>query len=265
MRAPTTRPSRGVLLLAAAAAASAGAAGAASAADPAPPPVPRLLVAQPFAFEAGAATRLRLRGLNLTNATAVRITGPGSNAPVAVRARGEAVKLDGLEPSRVGDQRLEVEFTLPPDTVPGTNSALVVDTPAGSSAPFPVWVAAPGSLPGEKEPNNGFRDAPGAPLPFALRGGLEAAGDVDVFRVRLESGQSLHAEVFAARFGSTLDAMLTLYAEGGAVLASADDTFGRDPALDFRATATGDCFVAVSYANEKAAATHDYLLQLRTR
>jgi hypothetical protein len=243
-------------------------AGAGLAADPKeapakPPEPPRVLVVQAPGLEAGALAKLKLRGQFLTNATGVRLTGSLTSVPVTIRNRGEAVKLDGFEPAKVGDQRLEVEFTLPADAALGTNAALVVTAPAGESAPFPLLILPAASVLGEKEPNNGFREAPGAKPPLNLRGALDSGGDVDVFRVDLESGQTLRAEVWAARLGSTLDAMLTLYTSQGAVLASVDDTAGRDPILEYRVTATGDYFLAVSYANEKPAGTHEYLLQLR--
>lgn len=229
------------------------------------PDPPRVLVVQPLGIEVGTLAKLRVRGTALTNATSVRLTGPGSNAPVVLGARGDAVKIEGFDAARVGDQRLEIEFTLPVGTDAGTNTALVVEGPNGASASFPLVVLPAGWVLGEKEPNNGFREAPGAKPPVNLRGALDNSGDVDVFRVELESGQTLHAEVLAARFGSTLDAMLTLYTGDGAVVASNDDAFGRDPSIDRKVAATGDYFVAVSYANEKAAATHEYVLQLRVR
>jgi hypothetical protein len=55
------------------------------------------------------------------------------------------------------------------------------------------------------------RAAPGAKLPVRLRGAMEAKGDVDVFRVELKAGKRFRGEVQAARWMSTLDAMLTVY------------------------------------------------------
>ena len=47
-----------------------------------------------------------------------------------------------------------------------------------------------------------------------------------------------------------------------AVVASVDDTAGRDPVVEFESKAGGDYFVVVGYANDHAAPTHEYLLFL---
>ncbi len=228
------------------------------------PEPPQVLIVQPPGLEAGVTHKLRVRGLALTNATAVRFHSGTNVVAVAIAARGDAVKIEGYETARVGDQRLEIEFTVPANASAGTNSDLVVVAPDGESMPFPLLVLPAGTVLGEKEPNNGFREAPGTRPPINLRGALDSTGDVDVFRVELEAGQTLHAEVFAARIGSTLDALLTLHTLRGAVLASNDDAAGRDPILDYKVATSGDYYLAVSYANERAAATHEYVLQLRT-
>ena len=225
------------------------------------PEPPVLRVVQPLGVEPGESVRWTVRGQRLDGVTSVEVAAwPGFKAEVV--SRGEAPGINGLDAGRVGDRRLELKATVPLDAVPGTNAAWVVSGTNGVSAPFPLVVVRKGLLLGEKEPNDGFRDAPGAPVPSVLRGGFAAKGDVDVFRVTVPTGRRLRAEVLAERAGSTLDAIVTVYDARRATVASVDDTAGRDPVVEFESKDGGEYFVAVSYANDQAAPTHDYLLYL---
>lgn len=89
----------------------------------------------PLGVEAGSRQKLTLRGLNVTNATAVRLTGLTPALTGEIKDRGAAAKIDGFDTQRVGDQRLEVELSLPANTPTGTNIALVVVSPDGESNP----------------------------------------------------------------------------------------------------------------------------------
>jgi hypothetical protein len=54
-----------------------------------------------------------------------------------------------------------------------------------------------------------------------------------------------------------------LYDGHGALLISNDDAVDQDPIVEYRPASTGPLFVVVTYANEKAAKTHGYLLQVK--
>ena len=201
------------------------------------PEPPAIAVVLPLGVEAGSRQKLTLRGLHVTNASAVRLTGLTPTLTAEIKDRGVAAKIDGFETKRVGDQRLEVELSLPANTPTGTNIALVVVSPDGESKPFPLFVAAAGQIIGEKEPNNGFREAGALDDGKTVRGALEILTDVDVFRCELKAGQTLRAQVLAERLGATLDATLSLYDATGRLLTSNDDAqgSGRDPLLEFKA------------------------------
>ncbi len=233
----------------------------ASGAEPAKAEPPVVRVVQPLGVEPGDTVRLSVRGQRLDGVESASVPAwPGAKAEIV--SRGEAPGINGLDAARVGDRRIELKWSVPPDALPGTNAALVLAGTNGVSAPFPLVVVRKGLLVGEKEPNDGFRDAPGAPVPVVLRGGFAAKGDVDVFRVAVPAGKRLRAEVLAERAGSTLDAMLTVYDARRAVVAAVDDSAGRDPVLEWESKEGGEFFVAVGYANDQAAPTHDYLLYL---
>lgn len=230
------------------------------------PEPPAIAVVLPLGVEAGSRQKLTLRGLNVTNATAVRLTGLTPTLTGEIKDRGVAAKIDGFDTKRVGDQRLEVELSLPANTPTGTNIALVVVSPDGESQPFPLFVAAAGQIIGEKEPNNGFREAGALDDGKTVRGALETLTDVDVFRCELKAGQTLRAKVVAERLGATLDATLSLYDAQGRLLTSNDDAqgSGRDPLLEFKAPSAGRYLLAVSGVTEKAGAAAVYLLTVTT-
>jgi len=230
------------------------------------PEPPAIAVVLPLGVEAGSRQKLTLRGLNVTNATAVRLTGLTPTLTGEIKDRGVAAKIDGFDTKRVGDQRLEVELSLPANTPTGTNIALVVVSPDGESKPFPLFVAAAGQIIGEQEPNNGFREAGALDYGKTVRGALETLTDVDVFRCELKAGQTLRAKVVAERLGATLDATLSLYDAQGRLLTGNDDAqgSGRDPLLEFKAPSAGRYLLAVSGVTEKAGAAAVYLLTVTT-
>jgi len=235
-------------------------------AKPAPKPVPPgIRLVQPLGIEAGKPTKLRVRGQFFDGVTAMWVQNGDVKIPVKVGTAVEAKAVTGFDAGRMGDRQFEVELTLPAEALPGTNTVLMITGPAGESSPFPLLILPTGTVTGEKEPNDGFRAAPGATLPIRLRGAMEAKGDVDVFRVELKAGKTFRAEVMAARWKSTLDAMLTVYDARYAVIASVDDVLGRDPVVEFEVKDSGEYFVAVSYANDLAASTHEYILSMEEK
>lgn len=61
------------------------------------------------------------------------------------------------------------------------------------------------------------------PAPGAVSGRIAAAGEQDRYRFAVSPGMRLRFDVFAARLGSPLDAVLTVTTESGELLAEADD------------------------------------------
>ena len=234
--------------------------------DPPKPEPPAIAVVLPLGVEAGSSQKLTVRGLNLNPVTTLRLTGLAPAQTVEIKDRGAAVKIDGFDAKRVGDQRLEVELSLPANAPAGTNIALVAVSPDGASKPFPLLVTAAGSILGEQEPNNGFREAAALEPGKAVRGALESLTDVDVFRCDMDAGHTLRAEVMSERLGATLDATLSLYDAQGRLLTSNDDSkgLGRDPRIEFKVPSAGRYLLAVSSVTEKAGAAAVYVLTVTT-
>ena len=75
--------------------------------------------------------------------------------------------------------------------------------------------------------------------PAALSGRLGEPNDVDAYSFFAKKGVTYGFEVLARRVGSDADPVLRVTNVRGQKLAEADDTFGKDPRLEWTATADG--------------------------
>lgn len=115
----------------------------------------------------------------------------------------------------------------------------------GASLPRPLMV---GTLPEcvETEPNNALQEAQALASQQAVSGKLARRGDVDVFAVALQPGQTLIADLLANELlSSPMDAVLQLCDSAGNVLAQQHDTRGLDPRLIHTAKVAGTYLVRV--------------------
>jgi hypothetical protein len=223
---------------------------------------PRVIVAVPLGIAPGVKTHLVLRGLRLDNATEVRCQEPKAAAKLL-----KANKVGVPKPqqaNRVGDTQIEAEVMLPPD-YPNRTVTVSVLTPAGESAAHTLLIDRAPAV-AEKEPNNGFHQAQPLALPQEVNGKIEPGKDVDLFRFEGKEGQQVTIEVCAARYGSALDPLLTLYDSEGRILASCDDLAGNaDAQLDVTLPKSSPYFVGVTDANDQAGPSHVYRLRIRER
>lgn len=155
-----------------------------------------------------------------------------------------------------------------------SNPALQITTPADDKQPFrasvakeaplgPVWVRlmdangvssarlfAIGNWPEsqEAEPNNAYSEANTVSEPLRIMNGkLEKAGDVDSFKVALDQGQWLIADVDALQLDSAVDPLIQVVdAQGTALAFVHDDTDSLDPFVAFRAPSKGEYVVQLS-------------------
>ena len=178
---------------------------------------PKVIVIVPLAAAPGATTKLIIRGLNLEGAKEIRCT---NNDVVTAKiiSKGKA-KVPDKNPDKVGDTQLIVEITLPAD-LPSEPLSLVVITAKEESKPHKLIVEGKVPVVAEKEPNDGFKQAMPIKIPQVVTGSIDRPTDVDVFRFEGKKGQKVEFEVVAARYGSALDAMLTLYDSAMEQLAS---------------------------------------------
>jgi hypothetical protein len=211
---------------------------------------------------AGATNSFTIRGLALTNASEVRLLSAPAAPTVEIKKRGKATIPDKGDPKKLGDTQLEASVVLP-DDFPSGDLAFIVITPEGNTGTNWLRVAAKDLLREEKEPNPGFRKANDLAVPQGIRGVVQEANDVDVFRFRGEAGQRIVIETRSARYGSALDALLTLYDAQGQILATSDDAGGPDARVVQVLPRSGEYLVVLNDAHDRGGATYTYLLEIR--
>lgn len=221
---------------------------------------PHPLLCLPLGVVPGVETKVIIRGQRLDSTTEVRFG--AVKATVKIVSKGKATVPAMQDAAKIGDTQLEVKVTLPA-AFTGKEAAFTVVTPAGESAPHSLLVDKTPTV-AEKEPNNGFKQAQAVQFPQVIDGAIGQAQDVDVFRFDGQAGQQVVIEVFAARFGSSLDSFLTLYNADGESVASNDDSEGTtDSRLEATLLKAGTYYVSVLDAHDSGGPAHVYRLVIR--
>jgi Bacterial pre-peptidase C-terminal domain len=139
-----------------------------------------------------------------------------------------------------------------------------VDLPGGQSNPVTVIAS---SLPQilEREPNDTPEEAMPITIPCGINGRIGRRNDCDCYRFHGKKGRTARFEVEARRFGtallSSLDSVLDILTPSGKLLASNDDTFGKDAALLFTPPADGDFIVRIRDLTGKGGERAVYYLE----
>ncbi len=235
-----------------------------TAADPPKPDdmKPKVVVAAPLGLAPGKPTKFIVRGLRLDAATEVRLHDPKGAAKILSKGKAPLPNKEKDDVGRYGDTQIEVEASLSVDYA-GPTVTFTVVTPTGESSPHTLFVDH-ALIVAENKPNSSFQKAQPVQLGQTIEGVVNPASDVNVFRFDGKQGQLVVIEVFAARYGSPLDSLLTLYDAGGRIVASNDDIDGTaDSRLEISLPATGAYFVGVTDANEVGSPSNVYRLALR--
>jgi len=226
-------------------------------------PPPKVTLVTPLGVPAGATTKVTVRGLKIDQAAELRFANEKVTAKILKKSKVPVPMK--AEPGVVGDSMLEVELTLPAglDT---TLLAFTVLTPYELTAEHKLMVNGPIPVITEKEPNNGFKQAQPVQLPQVIDGAINQGQDVDVFRFEGKAGQKIACEVLAARYGSTLDSILTLYTSSGRIVASNDDHDGSsDSRMEVTLPETGFYYLSVQDAHDQGGVTYTYRLVIAPR
>lgn len=225
---------------------------------------PKLLMAVPLVVSPGSLTKATLRGLRLDQASEVAIVGLDSPLKLDVKKKEKAGPPNGLTANEVGDSFIDVEFTAP-DSAEMKELQLVVTTPEGMSQPYRLLVLPSDKLVSETEPNEAFKKPGSIAIGQTVVGNIHQQRDVDVFKFAGTAGQTIVAETIAARRGSAVDPILTLYDAAGQLLAQTDDQAeNRDAVLKHKLPATGRYFLVLIDAHDRGSNAHPYLLTLRS-
>jgi hypothetical protein len=226
-----------------------------------PDPKPRIAMALPLAVTPGASAKVTLRGLNLDQATEVKLAEPIEGVSIAIKSKGKAEIPKETDPAVYGDTKVEIEIKLP-EAAPEKLQLLALNA-AGQTTPYELLVLPKDKVVLEKEPNGGFATAQPVEAGQVVQGTVSQAMDVDVFRIAGRKGETWVFEVEAQRRGSILDAMLMLHNKDGQTVAALDDSkTTRDPSLRVTLPADGPYFVSVLDAHNSGGSTHVYLLRI---
>jgi hypothetical protein len=184
--------------------------------------------------------------------------GPFATAvfPMAVNPASRAeLHADGVN----FDTSQSIPVELPANTP--TGAILVpLQTAQGATLPVPlVATALPVSTETEDAPDS-FEKAQRLTIPTALCGRLERSNDIDVFTFKAKKGQIFSFEVVSRRAGSNADPVLSIVNERGNALAEADDTFGKDPRLEWSAPADGSFAIWVSDLHSRGGEAFGYVV-----
>jgi Bacterial pre-peptidase C-terminal domain len=216
---------------------------------PADKPAPKVLYSIPLALTPGEKQKVTLRGKNLD---AVKDVKASDGATAKVLAARKAGVPNNYPAERVGDTEVEIELELP-------KGAKAVTLTIGDATFTPLVADTPAVK--EKEPNDGFDQAQALTVPCAVDGTIKGEKDADVFKFDGKKGEKLRLEVVAAKYGSPVDAMLTLYDADRRVLDSADDAAGSsDPVLSVTLPKDGTYYLTVIDAHDLGGANFGYRL-----
>lgn len=125
----------------------------------------------------------------------------------------------------------------------------------------------------EVEPNDTPEQATRVTIPCGINGRIGVRRDLDHFVFAGTKGKAIHFEVKSRRFGtvlqSSLDSNIDILSTSpagkakapGQVLASNDDTFGKDASLVFTPQADGDYILRIRDLNSKGGETYVYWIE----
>jgi hypothetical protein len=220
----------------------------------------RVTVAIPLGATPGVKTRITIRGYKLDQATAIRF--PDAKGTARILSKGRAPVPD-KNAGPIGDTQVVAEVTLPSGMPSGTAHFTLV-TPAGETPAHGLLVETGIPVVPENEPNNGFKNAQAIQVPQAVDGLIQHPRDVDVFRFDGKAGQKVICEVLAARHGSALDSILTLYDAQGNELASNDDSGETtDSRMEVTLPRAGPYYLSLIDAHDQGGPAHVYRLVIK--
>jgi hypothetical protein len=225
-------------------------------------PEPKVALCLPLGMAPGQVTKFTIRGLELDKATAIHFASDKVQAKILGKGKAD---VPDKNPQQVGDTQIMVEVMLPKDlSVP--ELSFEVDTTAGKTKPHKIMVENNVPITAEKEPNDGFKAAQKVVVPATIDGTIDRLGDVDVFAIDGKAGQKLSCEVFAQRFGSALDSMLTLYdANGQQVAFGVYVPNSTDCRLAVTLPKDGSYYLCLVDALDRGGTTYPYRLKIQMR
>ena len=132
----------------------------------------------------------------------------------------------------------------------------------GGTAPLIFFVSEENEVSEEEKDNSTLASATlldRGKLPFVLNGTLSAGGELDSFRVALEKGETLYAEVEAYALRSMVDPAIHLHdAKGNRLLLEHDGPNNLDPGFTFVCPEKGEYIISLAGFSHPPAASVAY-------
>ncbi len=211
---------------------------------------PMITHAYPVAVPRGQTTEVTVEGQqNFLGAYQVLVEGTGVSAEVLPSEPPKATP-----PQKPTLRSVKLKVKVEPGALPGPREFRVITSHGVSSIGQLVVVDDPVVV--ESANNNTIAQATSLTVPGVACGKLEAAEDLDFYKLHAEAGQILTVEVFCARIQDKIhdlqrhaDPMLTLLDGEGRELAGSDDFYFADGMLTYRVEKTGDLYLQVRESN----------------
>jgi len=115
----------------------------------------------------------------------------------------------------------------------------------------------------ETEPNNTSSNANAVSPPVLINGRIGSEKDMDQFKFKVEKDRAFVIEVEASRFGSPLDAVLTLTDAKGTVIQQNDDAVGADARIERKFGEAGEYIIRIRDLLQRGGDDFGYRLSIR--
>jgi hypothetical protein len=226
---------------------------------------PMLMSIKPVAAQAGQTSEHTIRSrYSLIGAYQVLVTGTGVTGEVVPQEfKPEDVK-------NVENQSWKVKFTVAPDALPGVRDVRVA-TPRGVSTVGQLVIVRDPVV-AEADNNDKVEQAQLVTLPATLCGAIEKPEDVDWYRFHLDAPANVVFHVRCGRLEDRIhdlqnhaDALLTLRAADGRVLAASDNYFFADPLIAYQFQQPGDYLLEMRDARFEGNQYWEYCIESTTR
>ncbi|MBL9156308.1 MAG: PPC domain-containing protein [Verrucomicrobiales bacterium] len=161
------------------------------------------------------------------------------------------------DPAKAGTGKIRIEASVKPGPV-----YLRAHNAEGASPPLLFIVGDQTEINEEEKDNSTLAGAIAldrAKLPFVINGTLSAGGELDVYRLPLEKGETLHARVEGYGLRSLIDPALHLHdAAGNRLILQHDGPANLDPGFTFTAPEKGDYLISLAGFSHPPAASVAY-------
>jgi hypothetical protein len=149
------------------------------------------------------------------------------------------------------------EVTVPATVEPGPLT-FRVQTPLGTTPEGRIVLDPALEVIQDKEPNDSPSSATTFQAPSILAGAITKAGDTDVYKIVVAAGQELSFANTAVLTGSTLQPVLSIVREDGAV----EQEYPADAVIRHRFTTAGTYYVKISDFLQSGRETHFYRIRV---